>query len=92
MYYFTAGLIGPSLSEESQRVSEILTQGAVDNSFLQISVSATAVILGEKPIYPNYYRVIPDDSKQIEVICYFSVSYCIIFGVDKIRTACHTSV
>ena len=48
-------------------MSEILTHGATENSFLQLSVSATATTLGQRKSYPNYFTVIPDDSKQTEV-------------------------
>lgn len=63
----SAGFLGPSLSEESKRVSEALTLGIEENSFLQISFSATDMTLMDRKLYPNFFSVIPDDSKQIEV-------------------------
>ena len=63
-------------------MSEALTLRAVENSYLQISVSATSTLLGDRLSYPNYYKVIPDDSKQIEVITFVK---CILFAATLDR-------
>lgn len=62
------GIIGPAKSEEAKKVVSILSSRTEENRLLQISVSATASTLGDKHLYPSFYRVIPDDSKQIQTM------------------------
>ena len=52
-------------------VASVYSSRAEKNRLIQISYSATATILGDKTLYPTFYRVIPDDYHQIKVGIYF---------------------
>ena len=64
------GLIGPATNEEAVSVATVLSSTTEENRFLQISPSATAATLGDRTLYPNFYRVIPGDATQIKVMYY----------------------
>lgn len=62
------GVIDALSSEEAARAATMIHSRAEENRFLQISASATASALGDRTLYSSFYRVIPDDSKQIETM------------------------
>ncbi|XP_052234528.1 uncharacterized protein LOC127847040 isoform X3 [Dreissena polymorpha] len=63
-----AGVVGPELSTEARVLSSILGSIAPERRLLQLGFSSSAVDLGDQTLYPNYARVIPSDSVQIEVM------------------------
>lgn len=62
---FFVGVLGPSFSSEAQVVSSILGSQSPSDRFLQIGFSSTSTVLNDRAKYPNFYRVIPEDSIQI---------------------------
>ena len=64
---FAVGILDAITSTEVGTVLSVLNSRSEDELFLHISATATATTLGNRMLYPNFFRVIPDDSKQIEV-------------------------
>ncbi|KAL5010124.1 hypothetical protein ScPMuIL_012429 [Solemya velum] len=64
----TFGVIGPDFSEEAKTMSTIFSSVPEPDRLLQISFSATSSFLGDKEVYPSFYRVIQEDSVQMQVI------------------------
>ncbi|KAL8586195.1 hypothetical protein ACOMHN_021462 [Nucella lapillus] len=63
-----AGIIGPSQSERAVAVSELISSLPENQRVPQVSCSATGRALSNKTVYPNFFRVIPPDDAQIQVI------------------------
>ncbi|XP_076467892.1 uncharacterized protein LOC143298804 isoform X2 [Babylonia areolata] len=62
------GVIGPDRSAEAAAVSRLIGSLPTNQRLLQISGSATAKDLSDKELYGNFFRVIPSDETQIQVI------------------------
>nr|KAG5689718.1 hypothetical protein BaRGS_006399 [Batillaria attramentaria] len=62
------GLLGPSTTNEAIVVSRMIGSMPEDKRLLQISGSATGEALSDRTLYPNFFRVIPPDSTQVDVL------------------------
>ncbi|KAL3837213.1 hypothetical protein ACJMK2_022584 [Sinanodonta woodiana] len=62
------GIIGPEYSSEAEVVSTITGTAKPENRILQIGFSTTSATLSDSSKYPNFFRVVPDDSTQVQVI------------------------
>ncbi|XP_045209918.2 uncharacterized protein LOC123561535 [Mercenaria mercenaria] len=71
---FIVGVIGPMFSSEAQVVSSILGSQLPSDRFLQIGFSSTSTVLNDRTKYPNYYRVIPGDSIQVDTMVHLMTS------------------
>nr|KAG5689964.1 hypothetical protein BaRGS_033645 [Batillaria attramentaria] len=61
------GILGPPSTAEAMAVSRFIGSLPADQEVFQISGSATGAALSNKRLYPNFFRVIPSDSTQIQV-------------------------
>ncbi|KAK7473860.1 hypothetical protein BaRGS_00034911, partial [Batillaria attramentaria] len=62
------GLLGPSTTNEAIVVSRMIGSMPEDKRLLQISGSATGEALSDRTLYPSFFRVIPPDSTQVDVL------------------------
>ncbi|KAL3837215.1 hypothetical protein ACJMK2_022586 [Sinanodonta woodiana] len=62
------GIIGPEYSSEAEVVSTITGTSKPENRILQVGFSTTSATLSDSSKYPNFFRVVPDDSTQVQVI------------------------
>ncbi|KAK3592356.1 hypothetical protein CHS0354_000974 [Potamilus streckersoni] len=62
------GVIGPELSSEAEVVSFGISSLHSDDQLIQVGFSTTAVVLGDKSLYRNFYRVIPNDTIEVKVM------------------------
>ncbi|XP_070198021.1 uncharacterized protein [Littorina saxatilis] len=62
------GLLGPGRTQEAIVVSRFLSSLPSSQRLLQISGSATGAELSDKGLYSNFYRVVPPDSTQVQVL------------------------
>ncbi|XP_070198220.1 uncharacterized protein [Littorina saxatilis] len=78
------GLLGPGRTQEAMAVSRFLSSLPSSQRVTQISGSATGADLSDKNVYSNFFRVIPPDSTQVQVLLkllqqlgwnYFSIVY-----------------
>lgn len=67
LYKYISGVLGPTYSSEAQVVSSILGSQIPSDRFLLLGYSSTSTVLNDRTMYPNFYRVIPEDSVQITV-------------------------
>ncbi|XP_076092126.1 uncharacterized protein LOC143063697 [Mytilus galloprovincialis] len=62
------GIIGPGHSSEAGSISVLLSSQRPTDRLIQIGYSTTASSLSNTNIYPNFYRVVPNDEIQVEVM------------------------
>lgn len=62
------GIIGPEHSSEAGSISILLSSQRPTDRLIQIGYSTTASSLSNTNIYPNFYRVVPNDKIQVEVM------------------------
>ncbi|KAL3837211.1 hypothetical protein ACJMK2_022582 [Sinanodonta woodiana] len=62
------GIIGPEYSSEAEVVSTITGTSKPENRILQVGFSTTSATLSDSSKYPNFFRVVSDDSTQVQVI------------------------
>ncbi len=63
-----SGVIGSDLSSETEAVSRLLGSLPAEFRLLQLSYAATSVSLRDKDRFPNFFRTIPPDDIQVEVL------------------------
>ncbi|KAK3607958.1 hypothetical protein CHS0354_006557 [Potamilus streckersoni] len=62
------GIIGPEYSSEAEVVSTITGTSKPIDRILQVGFSTTSATLSDSSKYPNFFRVVPDDSLQVQVL------------------------
>ncbi|KAJ8315689.1 hypothetical protein KUTeg_007839 [Tegillarca granosa] len=62
------GVIGPEFSSEVVSTSPILSSAPLNERLLQIGFSTTASGLSNTNVYKNFYRIIPSDDNQVQMM------------------------
>ncbi|KAH3700533.1 hypothetical protein DPMN_075512 [Dreissena polymorpha] len=62
------GVIGSDFSSESEAISRMLSPLLDQHRLLQVSFSATSASLSNRDLYRNFFRTIPADDIQVQVM------------------------
>ncbi|KAK3592374.1 hypothetical protein CHS0354_014407, partial [Potamilus streckersoni] len=65
---YIVGVIGPETNSEAEVVSSVISYLPPEDQLLQIGFSTTAPILANRTLFPNLYRVIPNDMVEVKAI------------------------
>ncbi|XP_060570167.1 metabotropic glutamate receptor 7-like [Ruditapes philippinarum] len=65
------GVIGSDYSFETESISRLLSSLPEENRLLQGAFSATSASLRDRNVYKNFFRTIPPDDIQVEVMIEF---------------------